>query len=87
MSTIVAPPTELMSEPRIKSRAEVTPEEFQAMSEGGHFELLDGELVERNVSAFSSVVASRINRHLGNHCDEHHLGWVLESEVGYRCFA
>ncbi|MFI5459682.1 MAG: Uma2 family endonuclease [Isosphaerales bacterium] len=80
MSTMVA--TEAEATPK----AEVTPEELLAMPDGGHYELIDGELRERNLSILSNVIASQINRILGNHCCAHNLGWILASELGYRCF-
>jgi len=78
--------TMLESPPKVAAQAEVTPEDLLAMPDGGHYELIDGQLKERNVSVFSSLVASEIIRILGNHCHGQKLGWVLESENGYRCF-
>jgi len=73
-------------EPEVMPKAEVTPEELLAMPDGGHYELIDGELRERRVSFLSNLVAAEVNRILGNHCREHHLGWTLAAELGYRCF-
>ncbi len=56
------------------------------MPDGKHYELIDGELVERKLSVLSGVVASRVTRVLLNYCDERNLGWVMNSEVGYQCF-
>jgi len=80
MSTMVA------TEPEAMPKAGVTPEELLAMPDGGHYELIDGELRERKVSVLSNLIASEINRILGNHCRENNLGWILASELGYRCF-
>jgi Uma2 family endonuclease len=80
MSTMVA------TEPKIKPDARVTPEELLAMPDGGHYELIDGELRERKVSALSNLVAAEANRILGNHCRAHTLGWIFAAEHGYRCF-
>jgi Uma2 family endonuclease len=80
MSTMVA--TQLHAAPK----TEVTPEELLAMPDGGHYELIDGELKERNVSVLSNLVAAEINRIVGNHCRAHHSGWVFAAELGYRCF-
>ena len=57
MSTMVA------TEPEATPKAEVTPEELLAMPDGGHYELIDGELRERNVSVLSNLIAAEITRH------------------------
>ena len=80
MSTMVA------TQPAVTSKTEVTPEELLAMPDGGHYELIDGELKERRVSALSNLVAAEANRVLGNHCQAHRLGWIFAAEHGYRCF-
>jgi len=80
MSTMVA------TEPEVMPKAEVTPEELLVMPDGGHYELIDGELRERNVSVYSSRVAVKVSKILDNYCDQTGAGIVLESELGYRCF-
>ena len=54
MSTMVA------TEPEVMPKAEVTPEELLAMPDGGHFELIDGELKERRASFLSNLVAAEV---------------------------
>ncbi len=49
MSTMVA--TQPEAPPQ---KVEVTPEELLSMPDGGHYELVDGELKERNVSPIPS---------------------------------
>jgi hypothetical protein len=71
---------------RATPKTEVTPEELLAMPDGGHYELVDGELRERNVSVLSNLVAAEVNRIVGNHSRNHDLGWVFATELGYRCF-
>ncbi|MFO0889838.1 MAG: Uma2 family endonuclease [Isosphaeraceae bacterium] len=63
-----------------------TPEDLLTMPDAGRFELIGGNLVERHMSALSSFVAAQLVILLGAHCREHQLGWILDSEVGYRCF-
>lgn len=63
-----------------------TPEDLLAMPEGKHYELVDGNLVERDVSGLSSLVAAKITRRLGNHCEPTGFAWVMASDCGYRCF-
>jgi Uma2 family endonuclease len=80
MSTMVA--TQLEAKPT----TEITPEELLAMPDGGHYELVDGELRARNMSLLSSRVAVSLARRLDLHCEEHNLGWVVDAECGYACF-
>jgi Uma2 family endonuclease len=70
----------------VETRAKVTPEELLAMPDGDHYELVDGELVERDVSALSSLVAAKLCRQVSNFCEANNLGWVFNAECGYRCF-
>jgi hypothetical protein len=55
MSTMIA--SQAAATPKIA----VTPEELLAMPDGGHYELIDGELKERRVSALSNAFASTTN--------------------------
>ena len=80
MSTMVA------TQPEVTTKTEVTPEELLAMPDGGHYELIDGELKERKVSVLSNLVTAEVNRLLGNHCQARNLGWIFAAELGYRCF-
>ena len=80
MSTMVA------TEPEVKPAAEITPVELLAMPDGGHYELIDGELRGRNISLLSSRVAVSLARRLDVHCEAHNLGWVVDAECGYACF-
>jgi Uma2 family endonuclease len=74
------------TEPDAPPKPQVTPEELLAMPDGGHYELIDGELRERNMSLLSSRIAVSLARRLDVHCDEHNLGWVVDAECGYACF-
>jgi Uma2 family endonuclease len=70
----------------IADRVEVTPEELLSLPDSGHYELIDGELKERNASVLSSLVAGRIIRRVGDHAEANRLGSVLPPDCGYRCF-
>jgi Uma2 family endonuclease len=63
-----------------------TPEDLLRMPDGKRYELVDGNLVEMNVSLWSSYVAGELYRRLGNHCRDHRLGWVLPEGTSYQCF-
>jgi Uma2 family endonuclease len=80
MSTMIATRAEPIA------KAQITPEELLAMPDGGHYELIDGELRERNMSLLSSRVAVSLARRLDVHCDQHNQGWVVDAECGYACF-
>jgi Uma2 family endonuclease len=80
MSAMVA------TQPETTPKAEITPEELLAMPDGGHYELIEGELRERNMSLLSSRVAVSLARRLDVHCDQHKLGWVVDAECAYACF-
>ncbi|MHC5540767.1 Uma2 family endonuclease [Singulisphaera rosea] len=71
-----------MAEPK----AHVTPEDLLAMPDGKHYELVEGHILERNVSALSSIVTARLTSRLDQFCEAHQLGWIIGSECGYRCF-
>ena len=78
-------PIETQSE--LLSGMAMTPEELLRRPDGKHYELVDGTLVERRMSALSSLVAARVTRALDAYCGEHNLGWVFISDLGYRCFS
>jgi Uma2 family endonuclease len=63
-----------------------TPDDLLAMPDGDHFELVDGHLVERNIGAESSHIASKLLSLLLAFCEQHGLGWVFGPDCGYQCF-
>ena len=63
-----------------------TPEALLAMPDGDQYELVDGELVERQMGFRSSRIGGSMFKFLVAHCDQHQLGWVLPSDAGYQCF-
>ncbi len=65
----------------------LTPEEFLALPDGVGFELIEGELKERNVSVLSSWIGGKIVRLLGNFAEDSQLGWVFPADTGCQCFA
>jgi Uma2 family endonuclease len=73
--------TNLAAPPR-----EITPDELLTMPEGEQYELVDGRLVELNMSLLSSWVESEIQRQLANYAIEHNLGYVFTATNQYRCF-
>ena len=63
-----------------------TPEDLLLMPDGERFELVDGHLVEPNVSTLSSLVESSINFSIVSYNRSHQLGWVFTASNMYRCF-
>jgi Uma2 family endonuclease len=70
------------TQPELAPGMEMTPEELLRLPDGKHYELVDGILVERNMSCLSGVVSVYVIQVLGAYCREKGLGWVLNSEVG-----
>jgi Uma2 family endonuclease len=68
------------------TKTRYTPDDLLTMPEGDHYELVDGQLVERNMGFRSGRVAAELVWLLASHCKKYALGWVLPSDVGYQCF-
>jgi Uma2 family endonuclease len=63
-----------------------TPEDLLAMPDEKNFELVDGRLVERNMSTLSSWVAGELHFQIRSHLSTNPKGWVLPEGTGYQCF-
>jgi len=63
-----------------------TPEDLLAMPDGHRFELVEGQLVERNVSVESSWIAQQINYRLCHYAETSQPGLVLGPDCGYQIF-
>jgi Uma2 family endonuclease len=64
----------------------LTPDDLLALPDQKRYELVDGELVERHVSVESSWIGCKISRLIGNHVDDHRIGWVFGADNGCQCF-
>jgi Uma2 family endonuclease len=69
----------------IASQTRYTPEDLLKMRDGDRYELVDGHLVEHNMSFWACYVAAEILGRLRDHCHAHNLGWV-SAETTYQCF-
>ena len=58
----------------------ITPETLLAMPDEKDFELVKGELVERNMGSMSSWVGGRIYRLVSDYCEAHALGFVWPAD-------
>jgi Uma2 family endonuclease len=63
-----------------------TPEDLLAMPDRKNYELVDGHLVERDLSVLSSWVGGQVYIELGSFLREHFLGWAWPADQGYVCF-
>lgn len=63
-----------------------TPDDLLRLPESVQFELVDGQLVERNMSQESSWIAGELLRLLANHCAATAVGWAFPADAGYQCF-
>jgi Uma2 family endonuclease len=63
-----------------------TPEDLLAMPDGDRYELIDGNLVERNVGSLASLIGGELFGLLRAHVKQHNLGWVWPGDNTYQCF-
>jgi Uma2 family endonuclease len=82
MSTVTAEPIRIPEE-GVKT---YTPEDLLHMPDGSRYELIDGRLVERNISAESSHVAANLIWLVSNHVYPQKLGKVFATDCGYQIF-
>jgi Uma2 family endonuclease len=74
-------------QPPIEAPAElITPERLLVMPDGDRYELIDGQLVERDMGAESSLVATLLVTLLNQHVRRQRLGKVFGSDCGYQIF-
>lgn len=63
-----------------------TPEDLLALPEGNSTELVDGQLVEKNVSVESSKIEALFTSRFQIHLFNHPVAEVFPASLGYRCF-
>lgn len=64
----------------------ITPNDLLDMPDGKQFELVNGQLVEKNVSVLSSYVESAVLYELNAFCKAQQSGPVFPGTLGIRCF-
>jgi Uma2 family endonuclease len=70
----------------VAAKPAYTPEDLLTMPDGDRYELVDGNLVERNMSARSSRVGGQLYFRLENACRTKSTGWVWPADASYKCF-
>jgi Uma2 family endonuclease len=70
----------------IATKTFYTIEDLLAMPDEKDYELMDGQLVERNMSTLSSWVGGEMLHYLSAHLKEDQLGWVFPADNGFQCF-
>lgn len=63
-----------------------TAADLLTMPDGDRYELVDGELVELEMSNESSWIAGEIHALIRNYAKEHNLGWAFPDNTGYQCY-
>ena len=72
--------------PALPEPPPVTPEDLLTMPDGHRFELVNGKLVERNMGAESSQVATTLISLIHQHVRANRLGKVFAPDCGYQCY-
>ena len=85
MTMLAPPPT--ATRPQPETPGLVTPEELYAMPDNSTMELVDGRIVEKNVSYKSVRAEGLIHRRFENYLDTNPVAEAFVASFGYRCFA
>jgi Uma2 family endonuclease len=70
----------------IERSRKYTPEEFEQLPDAELYELLDGCLVERNMSFYSGAVGTRLLRRVSKYLDGNDLGETINESQGLQIF-
>jgi Uma2 family endonuclease len=70
----------------VAAKTQYTPEDLLKMPDGDRFELVDGELVEKNMGWHSGWVGGRLHYFLSSYCAEKPIAVVAPADSGYQCF-
>src|SRR5687767_12158820 len=70
----------------VEARPRYSPEDLLSLPDGERYELVDGELVEKDMGAESDWVATKLIARLENFDPEGSLGLLFGGTAGYQCF-
>ena len=80
--------TTMLTDPPIETEAiEYSPDDLLSMPDNDRFELVDGQLVQRNMGQVSSWVGGETHAVIREFVRQGDLGLVFPSDCGYQCFA
>src|SRR5205823_3491725 len=68
------------------TKTQYTAEDLLQLPDGDRYELVDGNLVERDVSFWSSYIAGVVYGLLDAFSRQNVLGWVVPEGTSYQCF-
>lgn len=68
------------------ARRHYEPEDLLRMPDGIRYELVDGELVELNMSVLSSYVAGKVYHRVESVASQPGAGWAFPEGTSYQCF-
>ncbi len=71
---------------QVLTKPEITPEELLHMDDAASYELVDGQLVERNVSTMSALVEGLVFAKIYGHVESMKLGLVWPGTLGIQCY-
>src|SRR5260370_524095 len=71
----------------IGAKTRYTPEDLLAMPDRKNFELVDGELVERDMGWYATWIGGQLYLLLTNYCKAKGLGWTAPGDASYQCFS
>ncbi|HKI35369.1 MAG TPA: Uma2 family endonuclease [Gemmataceae bacterium] len=63
-----------------------TADDLLKMPDGDRYELVDGHLVEHNMSTLACWIAGELLAILRNYCRAQRLGWVFPADTTFQCF-
>jgi Uma2 family endonuclease len=63
-----------------------TAEDLLKMPDGDRYELVDGQLVERDMGTKSNWIAGKLFRLIADYAESNGLGWGLPTDNSYQCF-
>lgn len=70
----------------VLERPGIAPRELLENPQGDDFELVNGELMERNTGWLSSRLGFLLGTWLNQHVLTNNLGWVNGADAAYQCF-
>jgi Uma2 family endonuclease len=70
----------------VTTQTRYTPEDLLAMPDGKSYELVDGQLVEKDMGLQSSYIAGLIVTLLTTFVRTHQPGWVFLPDASFQCF-